>query len=417
MLKKLFNTGFFHVFGTSVINKIISFCSGIFLVRLLSKGEFGLYSYVSNIIAIFLLFNGLGTTSGMLQFGSENYKKNPQITHSYFKFGATLGIAFNLFLIIFIVFFVNNFELSIFGANKLLLLMAALPLLAYIYSLIEIYFRVSLKNKNFAYLNSLNTILLFTLSIIGALLYNVYGVVIFRYIAFLITIIIGAKLSNVLIKLFKSDYKLNKLEKKNFLNFSLIATFNNAIAQLLYVIDIFLIGLLIAKPDVIASYKTATLIPFALNFIPMSIVTYIYPYFARNNNDKQWIRKNYIKLIKYLGLLNIFISVSLYILAPIIIKYIFGAQYMDSVTTFRILAIGYFFAGTFRIITGNILVMIKKVKFNFYLSIFTGVLNIVLDIILIKIYGSEGAAITTVIVFLFTSIISTVYLFRWFNKK
>ena len=40
--KKLFSTGFFHIFGSNVINKILSFASGILLVRILTKSEYGI---------------------------------------------------------------------------------------------------------------------------------------------------------------------------------------------------------------------------------------------------------------------------------------------------------------------------------------------------------------------------------------
>lgn len=75
----LVKKGFFYIFSSNVVNKIIQFASGIFLVRLLSKEEFGIYSYAQNILSFFLLFSGLGVTSGMLQYiseTSEDKKKN-----------------------------------------------------------------------------------------------------------------------------------------------------------------------------------------------------------------------------------------------------------------------------------------------------------------------------------------------------
>lgn len=48
---KLFKTGFFHIFGSSVINKIVTFASGIILVRILSKEEYGVYTYAENLLS------------------------------------------------------------------------------------------------------------------------------------------------------------------------------------------------------------------------------------------------------------------------------------------------------------------------------------------------------------------------------
>ena len=66
---------------------------------------------------------------------------------------------------------------------------------------------------------------------------------------------------------------------------------------------------------------------------------------------------------------------------------------------------GYFIAGTFRIPFGNMLAAMGKLKCNFYTTLFGGILNIVLDILLIKKYGSIGAAIATISIFIFSSIL------------
>ena len=64
---KLYRTGFFHIFGAGTINKAVSSLTMIVLVWLIPKAEYGLYSYVFNIVSIFALFNGLGASSALLQ--------------------------------------------------------------------------------------------------------------------------------------------------------------------------------------------------------------------------------------------------------------------------------------------------------------------------------------------------------------
>jgi O-antigen/teichoic acid export membrane protein len=187
----------------------------------------------------------------------------------------------------------------------------------------------------------------------------------------------------------------------------------NSISGILYLLDTFLIGVIIQSETVVASYKTATMIPFALNFIPMSVITVAYPYFAKNKDNKELVKKYFLKMQRYLFLLNLVISILLITFAPFIIKVVFGEEYLDSLIPFRILSLGYLIAGTFRIPAGNIIASLRKVKINFYNSIVSGSANVVLDIILIKMYGSTGAAVATVLIFLISSIISNVYLRRY----
>ncbi|MCM3386848.1 oligosaccharide flippase family protein [Ureibacillus chungkukjangi] len=407
-LRELKSKGFFHIFGANVINKVIQFSSGIILVRILSKEQFGLFTYAENIIMFFILFASLGVDAGLLQYGSEsedNKKRN-----EFFRYSLKIGISFNFLISILILLFSNLVSLNIEGANTILGYMFLLPLLMGLFQLIQIYFRVSLENKKFSSLSTVNTFLIFILTVLGAYYFEVIGVVIFKYFAYIISAIFGIFLFRKELKGIIGAVVLPKPVKKEFIKFSLISALNNGIAKLLYILDIFLIGLIIADETIIAAYKTATLIPFALNFIPSSIVTFIYPYFARNNNNKSWIKKNYIKLVKYLFLINLLITSFLIVFAPFIINLLFGKEYHDALVPFIILSIGYFIAGTFRIPTGNVLLMIKEVKFNMYLAIATGLINIILDIILIINFGSVGAAITTVSIFIISSIVSVFYL-------
>ncbi len=59
-IKTLLRTGFFHIFGSSVINKIIAFLSSVVLVRILTKAEYGVFTYAWNIYSIILILNGMG---------------------------------------------------------------------------------------------------------------------------------------------------------------------------------------------------------------------------------------------------------------------------------------------------------------------------------------------------------------------
>jgi Polysaccharide biosynthesis protein. len=55
LIKNLAQRGLMHMFGANVFNKIISFSGTILLVRILSKGEYGVYAYVQNILLFFVI--------------------------------------------------------------------------------------------------------------------------------------------------------------------------------------------------------------------------------------------------------------------------------------------------------------------------------------------------------------------------
>ena len=107
---------------------------------------------------------------------------------------------------------------------------------------------------------------------------------------------------------------------------------------------------------------------------------------------------------------NFLISIALVVLAPIIVPLVFGSQYRDAVYVFQVLSVGYFFSATFRVPSGNLLVVLKKLKFNLYVCIASGFLNILLDIWFINLWGSVGAAYATLIIYIFSGLCSTLYL-------
>ena len=188
------------------------------------------------------------------------------------------------------------------------------------------------------------------------------------------------------------------------------------ISNLLILMDVFLIGFLIADPVVLATYKVGATIPEALIFIPNSVIMFVYPYFAEHNMEYDWVKKNMKRLFLLTGIMNFIIAAMLFILAPWIIKLLWGAKYLSALPVFRILAINYFISSTLRVNASNLLATMRKVKLNFYINIIAGLSNIVLDVIMISHYGANGAAIATLSVVVITTMMLMPALFITMKK-
>ncbi|MEF9985482.1 MAG: oligosaccharide flippase family protein, partial [Malacoplasma sp.] len=303
ILSKLKSTGFFYIFSSQILVKIVSFCGAMLIVRILSKDDYGLYSYTTNILSIFLLLDGLGTASAALQFSSE-YFMDHEKKYAYMKYAFLTGFLFNIIVCCFIAISSQIISFKILGARQVLLLMSLQPLVSYFLATIQTFLRTEIKNKEYSIFNTIQSVLTIIATIGGAYWKGVNGVIICNYVAFLIIAAYGLYVSRDYLQIYKNKTHLKNLEKKDLMKYAVVSSFNNAISSLLYTIDIFVIGIFFPDTAIIASYKTATLIPFALNFIPSAIVVYIYPYFARNNQNHHWIKVKYLKLIKYFGIFN-----------------------------------------------------------------------------------------------------------------
>lgn len=414
-VKVLTQKGLFHIFGTSVINKILAFATNIFVVNLLSKSDYGLLGYSNNILNMFLLFSGLGLTSGILQFCSEN--RSDKEKKGLYSYGFISGLLINFVIGICILVFGMYGPIKIQEARIYIMMLCFMPIVQYFFEYISTVLRTKRMNKQFALVQNFNVFIYFLLSMLGAYKFGIVGVIIGRYISFITTCILEIViLKDIRTEIF-NNVKISRNIKNEILKYSFICSASNSISQLLYLLDIFFIGLIIASETSIASYQVATLIPNALLFIPMNLMVFIYPYIAERREDRKWVKDKYFKLLKYLGIINCLLGITLFVCAPIIINVVWGQNYLDSILPFRILSLSYIISATLRIPAGNILSMIRKVNVNLWISIISGMSNIILDIVLIKLWGALGAAIATILVVIISSIIAVTYLSIYLTKK
>lgn len=410
---RFIRTGFFHIFGSSVANKIVAFLSSVVLVRILSKTEYGAFTYAWNIFSMVLLLNGFGMETGVLQIcsersGDEKYAK--RVCNS----GSRFGLKFNILLTVILLIIGAFIPLKINGAKEILFLLSLLPMVQLMYGLTTGYLRSQKRNHDYAKLTVINTVMVFCVSVGGAFVFREKGMVLGYYVANVGSILLG--FFWLRIRLISRDDQLDQHDRKALISISFVSMCNNGLSQLMYLLDVFVLGLLIPQEILLASYRVATIIPMALTFIPLSLVTYLYPYFAEHRNDGKWCLDRYKKILLGLGTVNAVISVGLFILAPFVIELLFGELYIDAVPVFRILSINYFFSGTFRILSGNLLITQRKLKFNLLVALVSGCVNVIADIILIRFYGQMGAAIASVFVVIISSGMSTTYLVYTFRK-
>lgn len=409
----LIKTGFFDIFGSSVINKIVNFLSSIVLVRILTKTEYGIFTYAWNLYNIVYLFKGLYLDSGYLQLSSER-AGDTGYSDRIRGYAARAGTYFNMVLAIVLIVIGVCTPVKIGEASALIIAACFLPALQYLFGVITCDFRSKKKNREFAQISNLNTVLYAVCSIAGAYYFREMGLIIGHYLANIFSILFGRIVLNEK-KLFLG--RLSKAEKKELFYISIASLFSSSLSQILYILDIFVLGIVTADENVLASYKVATQIPTALTFIPAAVITYVYPYFAEHRENGKWCRKKYARLVTVFGGFNFLISFMLYIFAPYLIKLLYGTDYMDAMLIFRILAVNYFLSATFRILSGNLLVTQRDLRFNMITAAVSGAANILSDVILVPKYGSLGAATATVLVVFVSGTMSTARLLFLFVKK
>lgn len=412
-INKAFNTGFFHIFSSSVLRNILFFISGIILVRIIPKSVYGTYSYANNIVSYFMLFSGLGIASAIFQICCEK-RKDGDIPQEIFNYGISWGYSINIVLSLLIVVYSFIFSGSAIRAEEYLIFLSFLPLVNILYELLTLYYRSKSDNKRYASINIISATLTFILSIIGSLLFGVWGMILSNYL----TPIISFAIARVHFGYsYSFKFRIGKELEIDIWKLAITSMAANAISSIMYMIDISMVGMFLKDGTQVASYKIASTIPSALYFLTSTIVTYIYPYFAEHKDDIVWTKYRAKQTLLGCSMLFGTICCGLFIVANPIITIVFGNQYADAVPVFKILVIAFFFQSTFRGIFGNLLVTQRKIKFNLIESILTGIANIIGDYVLIQKYGAVGVAISTLIVMVFSGTLATSYYFFVLNKK
>lgn len=412
-IRKAVNTGFFHIFSSSVLRNILSFISGIVLVRIIPKAIYGTYSYANNVVSYFMLFSGLGIASATFQVCCEK-RKDGNIPQELFNYGVSWGYSINVLLSLLIVVYSFVFTGNVSGAEEYLVFLSFLPVVNILYELLTLYYRSKSDNKRYAIINIISATLTFLLSIIGSLMFGVWGMIISNYLTPILTFVV-ARIRFGYNYNFK--FRIDKKMEIDIWKLAITSMAANAVSGIMYMIDISMVGMFLKDGSQVASYKIAATIPSALYFLTSTIVTYIYPYFAEHKDDIEWTKYRAKQTLAGCSILFGIICFALFVFSYPIITIVFGNQYADAVPVFKILIIAFFFQSTFRGICGNLLVTQRKVKFNLFESVLTGIVNIIGDYILIQKYGAVGVSLSTLIVMVFSGTLATSYYFFVLNKK
>ncbi|MVO72186.1 oligosaccharide flippase family protein, partial [Paeniclostridium sordellii] len=145
IMKKIYSlkvTGFFHIFGSSVLNKIIAFMSSAILVRVLTKDEYGTFTYAWNIFSFILLLNGFGINFGVLQTCSEN-SEDSNLNYQILKWGKKYGIIIDIILAFIILLIALLIPLPIKNSNYILGLLSIMPILILLFEMQSSYLRAN----------------------------------------------------------------------------------------------------------------------------------------------------------------------------------------------------------------------------------------------------------------------------------
>lgn len=414
-LVKLNRSGFFSIISATAINSAMSFIYGIFIVRILSTNDYGVFSYVQNIINFGILFCGFGVNLGILQFCSSNISKYTKF--SYCRIAALVGVVSSFFIMVAMILYTYIDRSNTENLTGYVMEFSVLLILYFIKDWITANLRWQFKNREYSRVLNIHSIANGVLAVIGAFISGIHGVIFGICLAYFFSIILGLHyLNRKFLREVHNAHRLLRGDKRQFFSYSVTMCIVNALISVLYTIDLFVVGNIMQDSEKVAMYKTACIIPFALNMVPNSIMTFVYPHIVKNRDNKEWLKKNVKLLYLANGVLNCVIGIALYIFAPIIVNILFGSRYEGILPLFRILIVSYIISASLRTPAANLFGILKKTKTALCVSAGTALISVLISINLVSKFGVIGATYSSVLTFSIVGLVSTLILVRYIQK-
>lgn len=379
-----------YIFTAIILSKVLGFLLSIFVIKTISTVEYGLVSYAYNIISFIAPFAGFGIFQSLGRYGPllGSQQKKRQL----FKYVFKKGVLASVILTGIVLAFSGELSSSLPESHDHLMLISLLIISLFIFEVVKIYFRIHHINKLFAYLEISNSIVLIISGVILTYFYGGYGYLISLIISPLLIAIYILIRYGILNKIENNDY--SKAYKKSLWSYGFFTSLGGLTSQLIFSIDILTIGYLIHDPKEIAYYKAASLVPFALLFIPAGVMKTDLVKLTQNYKNKAYLKKYVANYIKIFTLISIVLASLLTLFSEQLMS-LFGSEYVQAANLIPVFGFGIIGAFVFRGLFGNLLDAIGWAKTSASISISILAIDVVLNYFLIEKYGIIGAAYST----------------------
>ena len=258
--------------------------------------------------------------------------------------------------------------------------------------------------------NVVRLVLTFILILLG---YNLLGPIFAFIIASLITLVLSFYF------LEKKVFPIVRTKVKSIYNhkaviiFALPLLFSSFLIDVVKWLDSWFIGFFKTASEVglynvgLPTANLLIIIPTSLIVIFAPLITELY---AKGKISEV---KSISKLVsKWIFFLNIPIVAFLIIFSKQILGVVFGTEYIGSYMVVIILALGHIFY-SLNHVPISVLQTIKRTKLIFFVFLISTIINIILNFILIPVYGIMGAAIGTLCYFFSMYLLMSIFVFRF----
>lgn len=408
-IKNFLNRSGSYVFLATILGRILSFIASWIALKFIENDALGVVLFAYNIILFVIPISGFGLHQSLIRYGAlaKSSEDKDSILAYVFKKGIIACLVL-IAIVISISLFINfKFENTLFYV--VLLSFTIIP--SYLLEIIRAQFRLQHNNKSFAFTEGVHSIILLLSVLVLSYLYKELGYAIALLLTPLLTSIIFFKSLNIN----NLIYKKTKVINFQFWKYGFFASLSNVVTQLLFVIDILLIGFILSNTEMVTNYRYVSIIPFSLLFLPRVFIATDFVAFTEKIYDAQYIFKYIKSYVLFFTVVSILVLLFSWLFSVEILG-LLDKEFTQFSDTFIILMIGICGIFILRGLFGNLLSSIGKAHLNYYIATLALVINICANFYLIPKYGIKGAAITSAILMWFTGLLSYLLFIKLYKK-
>jgi O-antigen/teichoic acid export membrane protein len=383
---------------------------GVWITRYLGPEQFGIWSYVQSFVGLISVIAGLGLDSILIRELVKDESKRDELLMTAFwmkVYGAFLAI----FIITLSTLFMSNGSY----VNTLIFIFAS-SIIFQAFNVIDFYFQSKVISKFMVYVNLIGLLLSTTVKII--LVLSNAPLIAFVWTAIFDGIVITIGMIYIYVKYTKSDlfyvfktFHFQRTAALELLKESWPLILSGLVVAVYLKIDqIMIMKMMDAKA--VGIYSASIRLSEIWYFIPTIIASSLWPaLISAREKDLKLYETRLLTLLKFLFLISLAIVLVLVPFSANLLNFLYGKEFVEGSVVLSIHILGSIFAFS-GIAASNWFILENLQKMTLRRTAVGAIINIILNLILIPIYGIVGAAIATLI-----SQIVASYFFNAFNIK
>lgn len=336
------------------------------LARILTPNDFGVVAVIMVFTTFFMVFADMGLGTAIIQ----NKKLTKEDTNNIFSFTVYFGIGLALIFCLFslpLAYFYNDEAYKSIGC--------LLSISLFFNTLNMIPNALLLKEKRFIVVG-VRLVIVSIISSVFTIILAIGGLKYYSIVFYSIFTAFFTFLWNEMSVKARFSFKFKISSLKKVFNYSAFQFAFNIINYFSRNLDNLLIGKFMGNEALAFYDKGYRLMLYPVQNLTHVITPVLHPILSEHQNNKVYIYEKYLKVIKILSLLGVFISPFCFFAGNEIIYIVYGDQWLDSVQSFQWLALSVW-PQMIASSTGSIFQSVGNTKLMFKSSLITVVVSVI----------------------------------------